>query len=430
MFGRRIAVRAVGVLMTVCMLSGCAGDSGAADTRVVYWAVNMGPTWDKNRQVLERELADFTEQTGIEVDLEILGWDVLYGRIMTAIGSGRGPDVVNIGNTWSATLQDTGAFLPFDAPAMQAIGGGDRFLATTLTATGAAGMPPASIPFLGQAYGLYYNAEMLAEAGIAEPPRTWAELVADAKVLTKPGQWGMSLVGASTGGNAHLAFLLGRQQGTHLFTPRGEPQFDTPAQRVAVRRLIDLMATDRVINPSDAENSGTSDGLAALADGRAAMVFAQSNGRGYLRAVGFDDYAVAPMPVLDPLPAGGAPVQSFVGGTNLAIFKDTDSLAEALELIRFLTSDEEQAAFNGAFGTLPVVQDVYDDAAFKDPATAMFGQILADRSESMPMVPGEGQMEQILGGAISELWSDAATGTVTDSEIASTLADADRRMPR
>lgn len=425
----KLTVALVSVLVVVAALMGCSA-SGSAEARVTYWAVNMGPTLEENRRLLERELEQFTDQTGIEVDLEILGWEVLYKRIMTAIGSGRGPDVLNIGNTWSATLQDTGAFLSFTEEALAAIGGEEKFLATTMTATGAPDQPPASIPFLGQAYGLYYNTELFTDAGIARPPETWAELVAAAKALTKPGQWGVSVVAGSLVGNAHMSFLLGRQQGAHLFDAEGRAQFDSPAQQAAVRRLIDLMEVHGVVNPSDAEHSGPTDGLAALADGRAAMVLSQSSGRGYLDSVGFEDYGVVPLPMPDPLPRGGAPVQSFVGGTNLAIFEDTEHREEALELVRFLTSDAEQVVFNEAFGTLPVVQDAYADPAFGDPVTAMFGDILRDRSETMPMVPEEGQMELALGAAIRELWADAATGEVTDEEIATALAEAERQMSR
>jgi multiple sugar transport system substrate-binding protein len=156
----------------------------------------------------------------------------------------------------------------------------------------------------------------------------------------------------------------------------------------------------------------------------------QSSGRGYLASVGFEDYAVAPLPVLDPLPDGGAPVRGFVGGTNLAILEDTDQRDEALELVRFLTSDEEQVVLNETFETLPVVHAAYDDPAFADPVTAMFGEILADHSETLPMVTTEGQMEQLLGGAVRDLWAKAATGEVTDQDIASALADAERQMPR
>ena len=71
--------------------------------------------------------------------------------------SGKGPDVLNIGNTWSASLQATGAFLPFTPSVMNHIGGSSRFLAGSLSATGAPGKPPAAVPLYSLAYGLYYN---------------------------------------------------------------------------------------------------------------------------------------------------------------------------------------------------------------------------------------------------------------------------------
>ena len=63
-------------------------------------------------------LEKFTKKTGIKVNLEVISWNDLQTRIQTAITSGQGPDVVNIGNTWAASLQATGAFMPFDESAM------------------------------------------------------------------------------------------------------------------------------------------------------------------------------------------------------------------------------------------------------------------------------------------------------------------------
>jgi multiple sugar transport system substrate-binding protein len=346
---------------------------------------------------------------------------------MTAVASGQGPDVLNIGNTWSATLQDTGALLAFGEEELKAIGGEGRFLPAAMRATGASGEPPASIPYLGQAFGLYYNTELFAAAGIERPPATWTELLADARILTRPGQWGISLPAGGIVGNAQLAFVLGRQQGAELFGEDGSATFDTPALRRAVRSLIDLMS-EGVIAPDDAENNGITDSLAALADGRAAMVPHQSSGRGYLASIGFRHYAVAPLPLPDAPPAGGADVQSFVGGTNLAVLADTVHRDEALDLVEFLTSTPEQVVFNKAFGTLPVVTDAYDDQAFADPATAMFGRILRDHAETMPMVPQEGAMEQALGAAVRGLWGKAATGRVTDADIAGALRHAEQQM--
>ena len=64
--------------------------------------------------MLAPELKKFEKQTGIKVNLQVIGWPDLLNKILAATTSGQGPDVLNIGNTWAPSLQATGAFLPFD----------------------------------------------------------------------------------------------------------------------------------------------------------------------------------------------------------------------------------------------------------------------------------------------------------------------------
>lgn len=412
--------------VVLALLSACGADRD--DEPLTFWAVQMGSTIEATEEALAPALADFNDDTGIDVELEVISWADLYTRITTALVGGNGPDVVATGTSWSAGLAETGAFRSFDDDAMTAIGGAERFLPTTLAAAGVPGEAPITVPWLAQAVGLFYNTAAFADAGITQAPDTWAEFVDAARRLTGDGRWGVTLPGASALTNAHYAFLLGRHHGTRLVDDAGRARFDTPELRTAVRQLIDLM-TAGVVDSSDAETLSASDSAAALADGRAAMFVHQSAMRGYFTSVDFDDYAVARLPVLSPLPEEGAPVRSFVGGTNLAVLADSDQRDEAVDLVGHLVSDEQQIALNDAFGTLPVVSAAYDDPAFADPDTQLFGDVLAEEAEPLPAVPQEAQLEQVLGGAIAELWAQAATGEVTDADIAAALADAESRMP-
>ena len=96
--------------------------------------------------------------------------------------------MVNIGNTWAASLQATGAFLPFDGDAMTAIGGKDKFVRAAPWRPAARKVTdPTSVPLYGLAYGLYYNKAMFAAAGM-QPPKTWEEMVTDAQKLTDPAK--------------------------------------------------------------------------------------------------------------------------------------------------------------------------------------------------------------------------------------------------
>src|SRR3954454_5168055 len=205
--GVAAALAAAIVAVVACGGGGDSGSSGGGDIRgqsITYWASNQGATIDQDKQILRDAIARFTKQTGVNVNFKVIPWSDLFTNITTAVTSGKGPDVLNIGNTWSATLQSTGAFEPFEGGTLNAVGGKDKFLQTSWSASGAPGKTPTSVPLYGLSYGLIYNKKLFKEAGIATPPKTWSEFVADAKKLTKPpDQWGVALEGASITENAH-----------------------------------------------------------------------------------------------------------------------------------------------------------------------------------------------------------------------------------
>lgn len=208
-----LTIPAVALTAAACSSSGTATDSGTAGgggagTTLTYWASNQGTSLQDDQQVLAPQIAKFTKQTGIKVKVQVIPWTTLLTQITAATVSGKGPDVLNIGNTWSASLQATGAFLPFTSSVMTQIGGSSRFLAGSLSATGAPGRPPAAVPLYSLAYGLYYNKAEFAAAGISGPPATWIQFVADAKKLTRGGHYGLTLEAGQIPENIHLAFEL------------------------------------------------------------------------------------------------------------------------------------------------------------------------------------------------------------------------------
>jgi len=144
---RSIRAAATGAVMLSLALaaSACGGGSstggGSNDSpkELTYWASNQGASIEADKKVLQPELDKFEKQTGIKVKLEVVPWSDLLNRILTATTSGQGPDVLNIGNTWSASLQATGALLPWDKAQFDKIGGKDRFVDSALGSTGAEG---------------------------------------------------------------------------------------------------------------------------------------------------------------------------------------------------------------------------------------------------------------------------------------------------
>src|SRR3954462_3380418 len=273
---RRITA-AIAAITAITTLAGCGGGTATGNggnkspKTLTYWASNQGKSLDDDKQKLTPELQKFEKQTGIKVKLEVVGWPDLLNRILTATTSGQGPDVLNIGNTWSASLQATGALLPWNAKNFAAIGGKDRFVDSALGSTGAQGQDPAAVPLYSMAYALYYNKEIFADAGITAPPATWAELIADGKKIQAKGKSALGAEGANLSENIHHVFVFAQQHGGDFFTPDGKPDFTNDNVVAAVKQYVDLMAKDKVIPTGDAEyaqNQSVSD----FAKGKQAML--------------------------------------------------------------------------------------------------------------------------------------------------------------
>ncbi|MFD5813576.1 ABC transporter substrate-binding protein [Streptomyces sp. NPDC127038] len=435
---RRIRAAAAGAV-TITLLTAataCGGGSSsdgsnASPKTLTYWASNQGASIEIDKQTLAPELAKFEKQTGIKVKLEVVPWTDLLNRILTATTSGQGPDVLNIGNSWSASLQATGALLPWDAKNFAKIGGKDRFVESVLGSTGAEGKDPAAVPLYSMSYALYYNKKMFADAGIANPPATWDELVADGKKLSKGGHWGLGAEGSNPSENIHHAFVFAKQHGADFFTADGQADFTSDGVVAAVKQYVDLMAKDKIIAPGNAEyaqNQSVSD----FAKGKNAMLLWQSAAAN-LKSQGMADdaYGIAPVPVQSGTPGQGANVNSMVAGINVAVFKNSKNLDGATKFVKFLTSDAEQKILNQAYTTIPPIKSAQTDAAFDTPSNTVIKDTLAKSAASLPQVADESQFETAVGTAIKGLFADAAGGrAVTTASVKAALEKAQQQMPK
>lgn len=421
---------AAALLAAGCSSSAGGGGSSSGPQTITYWSSDQGSSIADDISTLTPELNAFTAQTGIKVKLEVIGWNDLLNRVLAAASSGQGPDVVNIGNTWSASMQATGAFLPISPDVMTQIGDTGRFLPGALAATGAPGKDPVAVPIYSVAYAMYYNKAMFQAAGISAPPATWEDFVTDAKLLTKPGQWGVTVEGGSTTENSHHAFIFSQQQGGAFFDASGKPTFDTPQNVAGIKQYVDFVGADKIANPSDAEYSNGTEAVKDFATGKAAMLLWQS-ATSNLAKYGMQpgQYGVAPIPFPASPPPGGKHVDSMVAGINLAVFANTGHKDAALKFVKFMTSVPTQIALNKDWGSLPSVNDAYGDPAFKTDSAKVIQNVLADSAAPMPAVPQVSQFQTLVGGVVKNLFADAANGQqITDQLVAGLLDKAQQQL--
>jgi multiple sugar transport system substrate-binding protein len=431
----RTPIAAVVAAALAAILSACGGgtsptSSGSSGhpTTLTYWASNQGSSIQNDYAVLGPELQKFQQQTGIKVKLEVIGWPDLLNRIVAATTSGQGPDVVNIGNTWSASLQSTGALMPFTAAAFTQVGGENRFLTTALGSTGEAGKPPTAVPVYSLAYGLYYNKKLFAQAGISAPPATWADLIKDGKKLTHGGTYGLAIEGGSIPENIHHVFVFAKQHGGDFFDAAGNPTFTAPGVVQGVTQFVNLMATDHIVSPADAQYA-QNQSLSDFASGKVAMLMWQAAGSS-LKAHGMSpsQFGVAPVPVQTGAP-GPSNIDSMVAGINLAVFKNSGNLTGALKFVKFMTSDAEQKTLCSTYGAIPPVMSALQDPAFSTPELSVLRTVLSTSAAALPQVPKESQFETVVGTAMKNLFADAASGKpVTAQTVQQQLASAQQQM--
>ncbi|GAA1222861.1 MULTISPECIES: ABC transporter substrate-binding protein [Streptomyces] len=430
---RALASSAV-VVSLLAAATACGGGSSSEGSNespktLTYWASNQGPNIEADKKILQPELAKFEKQTGIKVKLEVVPWSDLLTRILTATTSGEGPDVLNIGNTWSSSLQATGALLPWDQKNFDKVGGKDRFVESALGSTGAQGKDPAAVPLYSMAYALYYNKAMFKEAGITEPPKTWDELTADGAKISKGGKWGLGAEGSNLSNNIHQVFVLAKQHGGDFFTADGKADFTNDAVVAAVKQYVDMMATNKIIAPGNAEYA-KNQSLSDFSKGKTAMVLWQAAATTFKsQGMKDDEWGVAPVPVQSGAPGAGKATNSMVAGINLAVFKNTKNIDGSLKFVKFMTSDAEQKLLCKTYGSIPPVKAAQSDPAFDRPELKVLRETLATSATALPQVSNESQFETSVGTAVKNLFAQAANGKkLSTADVKAELTKAQQQM--
>ena len=118
--------------------------------------------------------ADMLERDeGIKTEFIVTSYDQSYTKIMTSIMGGAPIDVVGCDSVWTAEFTEADMIIPLD-----------NYISEELRADLFPGFISQcsykgqlmSLPMCAQTKWLYYNTDLLDQAGYSEPPKTWDEL--------------------------------------------------------------------------------------------------------------------------------------------------------------------------------------------------------------------------------------------------------------
>lgn len=418
----RAGALALGVAATL-VLTGCGRDTdtpedapaqaeavaeGEAQGDIEVWAMGA------EAEVLDDFVTGFEEENpDAEVNVTAIPWENAHGKIQTAIASGEVPDVSLIGTTWMGEFAESGGLDPTPAGLVEE----SDFFAGPWGST-VVGDTSYGVPWYVETRVLFYRTDLAQQAGWDEAPRTWDELVQFAGDLeTKAGaEYGLNLQPGQTGSwQTFLPFAW--SNGATVTTEDGtEYTLDTPEMVEALEYYKSFFdagyAPTRMLDAGELESGFASGQFGAFISGPWHTALVEEVG------VERDQYALAVLPGKD-----SAPGTSFVGGGNLAVFKDSDNRDSAWKLVQWLTEPENQQAFYEEVGSLPAVTQAWETGELaEDERLQVFGEQL-ENTMAPPAVP---TWEQVAAEIDSEV-EKAVKGAVPVAEAVATMqAEASR----
>lgn len=413
-----------------------AGGDTCESLRVAEIIVSNYP--EEQRQWQADTTAAFEAETGTAIEFETMASAAdEQTLIQTSVVAGSGPDVFAMGTTFVPVAEATDAFVVLSEEDWEAVGGRDRFYDSMLGISGVTEEEQIAVPYVMRPFGLVYNTEMFAEAGLEGPPETWDQFIEYAEQLTdaEAGTYGTAVAFSDGFDPWKFIWMYTLQNGGQLISEDlTTAQLDSDEVVEAVTAYFDLLVESEGLDPRSVEFEA-SQVQAAFANGELAMaamttptwVPALESG-----AVA-GNYAFAPHPLIPPgateAPDGSVPAGSIVSGDMLAIANYTDCKASALQYIDYVTNVEKQTEYYEIFGSLPSNQEAAEALAEDNPVVEAFVEATAGAVPTS-FTGAWGNVQLGLTNVVTQSLADLQNGTYDEAQVRALLAEANATVQR
>lgn len=359
----------------------------------------------------------FTEKTGIPVDVTVLDWGSAWTKITTAAISGIGPDVIQMGSTWVPTiaamdaLVDLKPYLPKDikkefSPAAYAyaqLHGSKKIV---------------SLPWFSDVRPFYYRKDVFEKANLnpdevfaswdslKEATRKLKGIEIDKKEIAPigfPGKndWNVPHFIAPFIWGAGGAFAT-EDGGKVLISSKKSIKGIEYYASFVLEGLMPKKYLEK--NTAEMESKFRSGEIAIFSTGPwlTKDIDKAVAGKGNKGEI-LDKVGIA-LP-----PAGPEGRFTFFGGSTLGVFNSTNKKKEAIELVKFLTTNVDSAAkYAQATGNFPPLKAAANTSYINDNAGRKIIKEAAKYGRAYPVIPTWGPMETILTKRLGAVWDIVA----------------------
>ena len=343
------------------------------------------------------------DNAGIDLNVEVISWNDISTKVNALISNGNAPDILNI--DVFADYQADDLLLPAKDYVSEETY--NKMYEAFLEQSNVDGTIWA-IPDLASARAMYYNKDILEEAG-AEVPTTWEELKETCKKIKEKFPdvypWGVDMT--TDEGQAAFAYYIWNNGGDFTDTD-GNWTLNSPENVAAIEYVISLIKEG--YTNTDPANETRYDLQDMFGTGKVAMMIAPNSLPTYVADGGNEvNYGMAPIPNNN-----GTSVSAGVMDRFMCF--DNEYSEEELEAIKtffdYFFEDERYSAWVEMEGFLPATKTGGEALAAKDESLAQWIDIVASckfyptaKTEWADVKQGVINVEQnaLLDGNVQEL---------------------------
>lgn len=333
---------------------------------------------------------------GVDVQIEVVPWDVLLQKLTTDISGGANADLSIIGTRWLIDFVEQDIAAPLDDYMDDDFKA--RFIPVFLEPSILNGQTY-GLPVAASARAMYYNKDLFEQAGVETVPDTWEELIEAARKISALGDdiAGFGLQGKEIETDVYFYYAFWAFGG-NLVEEDGTSGLDTEAGYQAAslyKSLIDEGLTQPGVtsyNREDVQN--------LFKQGKVGMMITAPFLASQIKDEAPDlNYGVA------AIPAGPDGDRGTYGVTDsIIMFENSENKDVAWAFLDMIFTTEWRAEFTAGEGFLPVNQEVAAMPEFAENEDLKEFTALLPEARFAPVIPGWEEIAEITSNAVQTIY--------------------------
>ncbi|MFY4774070.1 extracellular solute-binding protein [Metabacillus sp. RGM 3146] len=364
------------IVLAASLLGGCSSNSASSGkTTITVWG--MG----EEAKSLPKIAENFKkENPDIDVKVQAIPWETAHDKLLTAVASKNGPDVVQMGTTWIPEFASAKALMdltPYTKKYPEL--GADNYYSGSVETT-KVNDQVVGVPWYVDTRVLFYRTDLLKQVGYSEAPKTWEELSDAAKKLANRGEgkYGISLDAKEQS----LSFMFARQNGSELLSGN-KPLFNEKKFVEAVDYLNSFYKNGSAPKDLDIDilQAFKGDGILPMFISGPWSIKLINDQAPELKG----KWATAVLPKKENN-------ISALGGSDLSVFQYTKNKEASLKFLAYMSKPKTQIEWMKMTNSLPAAKEAWKDPSLKENPDY---KTLGDQMENAKPMPVIKQWEPI-----------------------------------